>query len=106
MSQVTLNQENFDQSIEKEKLFLVDFWAPWCGPCKMMEPIVDELTEQSDGFSVGKLNIDENQKVAEQFSVMSVPTFLLFKEGKVADQIVGAVSKDALITIIDKHKSS
>ncbi|TSC94283.1 MAG: thioredoxin 1 [Candidatus Berkelbacteria bacterium Athens1014_28] len=105
MSLVTLNQENFNSTIEKEKLILVDFWAPWCGPCKMMEPIIEELANNASGYSVTKLNIDENQKIAEKYNVMSVPSFLLFKEGKIVEQANGAVSKESLLALISKHKS-
>jgi len=82
---------------------LVDFWAPWCGPCQMMMPIVEEVAKETKEVVVGKVNIDENPKLAEKYNVMSVPTFLMFKKGKVVDQIVEAVSKETLIAVIKKH---
>ncbi len=76
---------------------VVDFWAEWCGPCKMIAPILDELAaENSDKFKVGKVNVDDNRETAMKYSVRSIPTLLVFKDGEVADQIVGAMAKDAL----------
>lgn len=76
---------------------VVDFWAEWCGPCKMISPILEELaSENSDTFKVGKVNVDDNRQTAMQYGVRSIPTLLVFKDGKVAGQIVGAMPKDAL----------
>ncbi len=76
---------------------VVDFWAEWCGPCKMIAPILDELAaENSEKFKVGKVNVDDNRETAMKYSVRSIPTLLVFKDGEVADQIVGAMAKDAL----------
>ena len=76
---------------------VVDFWAEWCGPCKMIAPILEELAEEnSETFKVGKVNVDDNRQTAMQYNVRSIPTLLVFKEGKVAGQIVGAMPKDAL----------
>ncbi len=83
--------------LTSETPFVVDFWAEWCGPCKMIAPLLEELAaENAETFKVGKLNVDENRKTAMQFSVRSIPTLLVFKEGKVAGQIVGAMPKEAL----------
>jgi len=98
-----LTEKNFAEVIAGEKPVLVDFWAPWCGPCQMMTPIVKEVAKETKGVVVGKVNIDENPKLAEKYNVMSVPTFLMFKKGKVVDQIVEAVSKETLIAVIKKH---
>lgn len=83
----------------------VDFWAPWCGPCQMMGPIVDELSNEysDEKIKVGKVNVDENQAVAGKYNVMSIPTFLVFKGGEVVDQVVGGVSKEKLKEMMDKH---
>ena len=103
MGEKNLTEKNFAEVIAGEKPVLVDFWAPWCGPCQMMMPIVEEVAKETKEVVVGKVNIDENPKLAEKYNVMGVPTFLLFKEGKVVDQIVEAVSKEALVATIKKH---
>ena len=104
MSEKNLTKENFDDVIGGDKPVLVDFHAPWCGPCQMMGPVIDELAKETKDVIIGKVNIDEESKVAEKFHVMSVPTFLMFKEGKVINQIVGAVPKEMLVEMIDKAK--
>lgn len=99
--------ENFEQEVEKNKgLVLVDFFAPWCGPCQIMGPIIEELAEEykgKDGIKIGKLNIDESQDIAQKFSVVSIPTLIVFKDGKVAEQTVGLQDKESLKELIKKH---
>lgn len=102
MAETNLTKDNFDEIINGGKPVLVDFWAEWCGPCQMMLPVVAELAEEQKDIVVAKVNIDENGEVAEKFHVMSVPTFLMFKDGKVINQLVGAVPKDALEEMIEK----
>lgn len=93
---VELTKDNFNQSIEKG-VSLVDFWAPWCGPCKMQLPIVEELATELEGqATIGKINVDEQPELAAQFGVMSIPTLILFKDGQPVDKMVGLQSKDAL----------
>ncbi len=103
-SPVEINDGNFEGEVLKsDLLFLVDFWAPWCGPCHMVSPIVEEIGEDYEGkIKVGKLNVDENSQTAGQYGIMSIPSVLFFKEGKVVDQIVGAVPKQHFVEKIDK----
>ncbi len=96
--ELTLTDQNFDQEVIKSATpVLVDFWAPWCGPCRMMAPVIEELAEEIDGskLKIGKLNVDENGVTAQQYNIMSIPTFLVFQGGKVVDQFVGGMSKAA-----------
>lgn len=97
---------NFDQEVLKSPIpVVVDFWAEWCGPCRMMSPIVEELGDELDAskLKVGKLNVDESGETAQKYSVMSIPTFIVFKDGKVIEQIVGSMSKAALQDKLSKH---
>ena len=102
-----ITDQNFKQEVEESKeVVLVDFWAEWCGPCKAMAPIVEELVDDykgNDKVKIGKLDIDANQATAEKFSVMSIPTLLLFKDGKVIETLVGLQDKESLKSVIDKN---
>ncbi len=90
--------------LENDKLVLVDFWAAWCGPCKMIAPVIDELGELYQGkVVVGKLNVDDNPASAGKYSVMSIPTILLFKNGEAIERVVGYKTKDELAKIIDAN---
>lgn len=101
---LTLTSENFQQHVLKSSTpILVDFWAEWCGPCKMIAPILDELADEYSGrVSIGKVNIDDHQTLASQFGVRAIPTLLLFNNGEVAEQIVGLRSKRDLKASMDK----
>jgi thioredoxin 1 len=101
---VTLTAENFTKEVlQSPKPILVDFWAEWCGPCKMLAPVLDELAGEYDGrVRIGNLNIDEFQELAGQYGIHSIPTLLIFREGQVADQIVGLRSKRDLKANLDR----
>ncbi|ODS36987.1 MAG: thioredoxin [Candidatus Altiarchaeales archaeon WOR_SM1_79] len=95
---IKLSDEIFAETIEKYPLVVVDFWAEWCAPCRMIAPVIDELAEDLFGKVVfGKMNIDENRSVAGQFSVSGIPTLLVFKKGQLVERIVGAVPKESII---------
>ena len=100
-----LNSSNFQAEVMQSDLpVLVDFWAPWCGPCKMMSPIIDEVAKSLEGkIKIAKVNVDQNQDLAQQQNVMSIPTFVVFKGGQVVDQFSGAMTKEALQEKLEKH---
>jgi thioredoxin 1 len=101
-----ISDDTFQSEVEGESLVLVDFWAPWCGPCQMVGPILDEIARELDGkVKICKMNIDENKKVAGELEIMSIPTILLYKGGKVVETSVGAHSKEELVALIEKHVS-
>ena len=102
--ETVFTDQNFEGEVLKsDKPTLVDFWAPWCGPCQMMGPIVEELAkEMADKAKVGKLNVDENSQVAQTFGIMSIPTIMIFKGGKMVKQLVGVQSKEALKEELEK----
>jgi len=103
--EVTLTDANFSQEILKyEGVALVDFWAPWCGPCQMMGPIIKELSEDLTGkVKVGKLSVDDNPETAQKYNIMSIPTFIIFKNGEPVDQFSGAQTKEALRERLDQQ---
>ena len=101
---IELNKENFSETVESSKPVLVDYWAEWCGPCKMVAPILEELAvDLSDKLIVGKVDVDENQELAAQLNIMSIPTLVLFKDGEVIDQAIGALSKAQLLSFLEQH---
>ena len=105
MKPVELTEETFEQEVLKATMpVLVDFWAAWCGPCKMIAPIVEELATEYEGkLKIGKVDVDNNQKIAMQYGIRSIPTLLMFKGGKVVEQIVGAAPKKTLMEKLSKH---
>jgi len=94
---LTLNDGTFNDTISGEKPVLVDFWAEWCGPCKVIAPILEELADEQEGFDIGKLNVDHNPQTAGAHDVMSIPTLILFKDGVEKKRIVGAAPKHKLL---------
>ncbi|MDD3064444.1 MAG: thioredoxin [Massilibacteroides sp.] len=101
MSVLQITKNNFDTEVmNSEKPVLIDFWASWCGPCKMLSPVVDEIAEETTDVKVGKVNVDEQPELARQFGVMSIPTLVLIKDGKVAEQSVGVKPKDTILKMI------
>ncbi len=108
MAELTLTDANFEAEVLKSDVpVFVDFWAPWCGPCQVMGPMVDELANEYDASKVkiAKLNVDDNQATAGKYQVLSIPTFLVFKGGEVVEKVVGGVQKEKLKEAIDKHVS-
>jgi thioredoxin 1 len=104
--EAVFSDANFDAEVLKSNIpVFVDFWAPWCGPCQMMGPIVEELSKEYEGknIKIGKCNVDENQDIAGQFGILSIPTFAVFKNGQLVDQVVGGVQKEKLKELIDKN---
>ena len=101
MEPVTLTQENFQTEVLDAKgTVLVDFWAAWCGPCRMLSPVVDEVAAELSEVKVGKVNIDEQPDLAAQFDVMSIPTLVVFKDGKTVNQSVGVIPKEAILKMV------
>jgi thioredoxin 1 len=91
-----ITKENFEEIVKNNKLVVVDFWAPWCGPCRMVAPIIEELAEdfKDKGVAIGKINTDEQQELAIQFGIRSIPTVLFIKDGEVVDSMIGAAPKN------------
>lgn len=102
-----LNDANFESVIKENSLVLVDFYADWCGPCRMMAPVIEELAKELEGkIVVAKINVDENPDTAAKFQIFSIPTFILFKDGKAEQKILGAVGKAGLLEKIKPYISS
>jgi len=101
---IKATDENFDEIISKYDAVVVDFWAPWCGPCRLIAPVIEKLAKEMKGKVVfAKLNVDENPKMAMRYRVMSIPTLILFKEGKMADRLVGALPEDMLRDWVERY---
>ncbi|HKM34147.1 MAG TPA: thioredoxin [Lachnospiraceae bacterium] len=101
MSVLTITKDNFEEVIKSDKPVLLDFWAPWCGPCRMVGPTVEQVAEEAISTAkVGKVNVDEQPELAQAFNVMSIPTLVVMKNGKVAHSVVGVQSKSAILSML------
>lgn len=103
MAVAEINDANFDTEVS-QGLVLVDCWAEWCGPCRMVAPVLDELSTEMNDISIRKLNVDENQTTAQKLGIQSIPTLLLYKDGKLVDKMIGALPKPQIKKFIDNHK--
>ena len=102
MAALKITKDNFQTEVmEAKETVLLDFWASWCGPCKMIGPIIDQIADERTDIKVGKVNVDEEQELAVQFKVMSIPTLIVIKDGKVVNQSLGAKPKAAILSMLD-----
>ena len=99
----TVTNNNFSDTLEKNKITLIDFWAPWCGPCRTLSPILDSLSNDNDTVTIGKVNVDEETELAQKYGVRSIPSMLIFKGGEVVETIVGIRNQKQLENVFEKH---
>ena len=101
MSAININKNNFQNEVlNSDKKILLDFWAPWCGPCRMVVPIVEEIADERPDIKVGKINVDEEVELASQFGIMSIPTLVVIENGKIVNQAMGARTKEAILGML------
>lgn len=101
MSVIELTKDNFEAEVLNSDVpVLVDFWAPWCGPCKMLSPVIEEVAKQAQGFKVGKVNTDEKQELAMKYNIRTIPTLIVFKDGKEFNKSIGVISKDEILNLV------
>ena len=101
MSAININKNNFQNEVlNSDKKILLDFWAPWCGPCRMVVPIVEEIADERPDIKVGKINVDEEVELASQFGIMSIPTLVVIEKGKIVNQAMGARPKEAILGML------
>ena len=101
MSVININKNNFQEEVmNSTKSVLLDFWASWCGPCRMVSPVVDEIAEERSDIKVGKINVDEEPELASQFQIMSIPTLMVIKDGKVTNKAMGARPKSQILALL------
>ena len=102
MSVVTITERNFEKEVlQSDKPVLLDFWATWCGPCRMLSPVVDQIAEENSAIKVGKVNVDDEQELAGRFNIMSIPTLLVFKNGQMVNQSVGVIPKERILQLVE-----
>ena len=101
MSAININKNNFQSEVlNSEKKVLLDFWAPWCGPCRMVAPIVEEIADERPDIKVGKINVDKESELASRFGIMSIPTLVVIEKGKIVNQAMGARPKEAILAML------
>ena len=101
MAVITITKENFQSEVvQSDKPVLLDFWATWCGPCRMVSPIVDQIADERSDIKVGKINVDEQPELAQQFRIISIPTLVVMKDGQIANKAVGAMLKEEILALL------
>lgn len=106
MQTIAITKSNFEKEVvQSEKPVLLDFWAPWCGPCQAVAPILDEIASEADYIKVGKINVDDDPELAAAFGAMSIPLLAVVKDGAVVNQHLGAIPKEAMLELIEKFKT-
>ena len=98
--EIKLTVENFESVTNTDKPVLIDFWATWCGPCRMVSPIVDQIADERSDIKVGKINVDEQPELAQQFRIISIPTLVVMKDGQIANKAVGAMPKEEILALL------
>ena len=101
MAVITITKENFQSEVvQSDKPVLLDFWATWCGPCRMVSPIVDQIADERSDIKVGKINVDEQPELAQQFRIISIPTLVVMRDGQIANKAVGAMPKEEILALL------
>lgn len=101
MSAISINKNNFDEALKSEKTVLLDFYASWCGPCRMLSPVVDKIAKENPQYLVGKINVDEETDLAMQFGVSSIPALFVLKDGKIVNQSLGAIPEQKILQLLE-----
>jgi len=103
MSVININKTNFEHEITKsDKKVLLDFWAPWCGPCRMLLPVIDEIAAERDDIKVAKVNVDDETELAKKYGIMSIPTLMIFENGNIIKKSIGAKDKESILDMLDE----